>query len=666
MLTKSQSPEDQMDIHQFFHQHPSALFDLQKGYLPPTVLAFIIEREIGLEAYIHGWESYLANIALKPQWRLAGNVEVGDFIASMLSGYIPSKDTFQKHGGIWKAVENYDPGRNETRPTCCPACGSSFWSHEFGNSWKAFASLNIPEYRANKDECPPHVRVNIDGRDKKVCGHILSGPYESEQAAQMTCPSENQVANIDSQWFVVCGHPVSLMSLYNYVHAYIMKPLRAEHKRFLTAKTKGRMNVMEAYNCPTCGQLNEAQLEETTDENLEKDLSYECHVCYARHSADDLTFFTIERNNVSLDTPLGDDGKATIGDMLPSPAFVHEELAQVQLNVQSTLSEFTTILEKIVEKNVDEARRRFKDRQLSKIPQLERSLRRAKSKNDAAKVAKTQKKLDAERENLVKDQNKIDYSGNLVEMFKLHYIGDEEGNKYDLRTLTERFMFKSLPYTLCRTCQHRDYEQNEKGKLQTQQLNARLELQRQAALGEVKGYDRQEILNTNASDLFPELGSFFHCTECGGHDLEYFGHNMKNPAEPRVEITPHIFQPAQREIRDLESQIFSYKLICPNCSTANNVRPDRMTGKLLDHKISKRITENEEGQGRKAVRERVEHRCSRCNHELTLDDVITSSNAKDAYSLLLKLRELVAEREVLRRAARLGDAGDDGWSVQSA
>lgn len=658
------SPEiSKEEIREYFHVHANLLFELQKGYLPPAVLKYLIEG-FGIEDYVKGWESYLANLATRPHWRLAGGVGIEDFVSSMMSGHIPSKDTIQSQGGIWNGIDNYDPTRNGTRPTICPFCGSSFWSYEHGNTWKAFAHLGLLEFRSNRDDCSPPIRMRIEGKDKKVCSHIVSGPYESEQAALIACPEDNRIAQLANVWYVICGHPIDLMSFNNYVHHFIMKPLRAEHKRFLTAKTKGRMNTIQAYNCPTCGFLNEADEIEVVEEETESTSSFhECRKCGTRHEASYLTFFSKEKSDISINAPLGEDGKATIGDLLPSRAFVDEDLAQCEIEVRATLCEFTGILQGIVDNKVAQAERKYQERLRDIIPPLERRLSKAKTKKDKAKILKTQKELEAQRENLIKDMNKIDYSRNLVEMFRLHYIGDDEGNTYDLRRLTEMFMFKSLPYTLCRECGNKDFEQNETGKMQKQHLHARQALKKRAEHEDVPGYDRKELLNISSSELLLELGSYFHCTRCGSHNIVYFKPGDKNPEEPRVEITPHIFQPAQREIRELEEFIFSYKLIC-RCGTENSVRPDRTTGKLLDHKISKRIIE-EDGE-RKALREKVEYRCSKCNAILTLEDVETSSKAKEAYSLLLKLKSLVEERRELRQAVQIQaqQSGESGWSSQ--
>ena len=641
---------------------PTILFEMLKGYIPPTVLQKIVKNQRGQDAFVLAWYKYLHNLSHKTSWRLVGVTDPDDFVSNMMMGYLPSKDAFQSQGGVWHAVQGYDPTRNGVRPTVCPRCGSSFWSHEHGNCSPEFADWGIPEYRNSPSDCPNSIRLDCsDGTERKMCGHIVSGPYGSKQAAQIACSSENEISEIKSQWFVVCGYQIGLMSFYNYVHSFVMKPLRAENRRYLTAKTKGRMNITSAYNCPVCNQLNEANCAENEESgNGSKDF-YECKVCGARHESSTITFFVMERNNVSLDTPLGDDGKATIGDMLPSNGFADEELIQCEAQIQETLAAFTDILQSIADANLAEARKRFEDRQLSKLPQIERGLKRAKIKGDVEKIAKFQKQLDSEQENLIKDQNKIDYTINLVEMFKLHYIGDAEGNKVDLRKLTERFMFKSLPYTICEDCKYREYEQNETGKLERQQQDARIALKKRAEQGDVPGYDRQHILSTDIVDLYPNRGSFFYCKECGGHHLSYFGPGMKNPEEPRIEITPHIFQPAQREIRELESQIYSHKLVCAVCGTSNSVRPDRMTGKLLDHKISKKIVE-QDGE-RVAVREKAEHVCSHCNNPLTLDDVITSSNAQNAYSLLVKLKNLVEDRNNLRAASKMQLAKEEGWDV---
>lgn len=639
------------------------MFDLQKGYLPPSFLQQITSSPLGEDAFLLGWYNYLPSLARSPKWRLsngqAGGLDECDFTSSMLNGHIPAKDAFQSQGGISNAVNTYDPTRGETRPSICAKCGSSFWSHENGNTWKGFANWGIPEYRTDKSECPTQQIVRVDGRERKVCGHIISGPYETEQAAQIACPKENFVVKIDNQWVVICGETVNLMSFSNYVHKYVMKPIKAENRRFISAKTKGRTNLAGAFTCPSCNQLNELQEAETDDDS---ENYYRCRFCDSLQHPNEVQIIYLEKTSVSLSTPISEDGKATIGDMIPSPERLDEELAQCEYQIQETLADFTARLQAIVDFKLKDAESKLKDRQLTKIPQLERSFKRARAKGDKTKIEKVEKKLRREKESLVKDENKIEYTGNLVTMFKLHYIGDDEGVTWDLRKLTERFMFKCLPHTVCRDCGYKHEEQNEKGKMELQQRNARVRLRRLAEQGEVDGYDRDVILNTPEDELLPKLGSFFHCEECGGSKLDYYGPGSRNPDNPRVEITPHIFQPAQREIRELESQIFSYKLLCPNCDTSNNVRPDRMTGEILDHKISKKIVE--ENGVRKAVREKAQHSCLKCNHPLTLNDVVKSSNAKDAYSLLMKLHELVQERELLRQAIRRRHDGDNGWRIQ--
>jgi transcription elongation factor Elf1 len=668
-VTSPSSLQPSQDFFDQISRDPSLLFNMLKGFVPQEVIRRIKNTPRGELSFYYAWEKYLTNLSSRPSWRLVGVEDSQDFVQCMMMGYVHSKETTQSQGGVYEAVEGYDPtraSRGEARPTICPRCGSSFWSSDHGNGLPVFRDWNIPEYRENPSECPSSILLSSQddsGKkiEKKMCGHIVSGPYDSKQAAQIARLDEHEVALVRDQWFVVCGHPIGLMSFYNYVHAFVMKPLRAENRRFLTAKTKGRMNILQMYNCPSCEYLNEASCEESDSDSTDKKEFYECKSCNQRHEVDAVTIFTMERDNISLDTPLSDDGKATIGDMLPSSGFVDEELANCEMQIQEILASFTEILQSIVDTNVNEAKKRAQDRQLSKIPQLRRSLKRAKAHDDQDKIAELEAKLETELENGIKDQNKIDYTSNLVEMFKLHYIGDIDGNTVDLRKLTERFMFKSLPYTVCSDCNHREFEQNETGKIERQQSEARLTLRKIAEQGEVPGYDRQKILEMSSEQLFPELGSYFHCKDCGSANLKYYGPGMKNPDEPRIEITPHIFQPAQREIRVLESQIYSYKLVCPECNTQNSVRPDRMTGKLLDHKISKKVVEGEDGE-RVALREKAEHRCSKCNHSLTLEDVIASSNAKDAYSLLMKLRYLVEERNNLKAMSQVQQAKEERWS----
>lgn len=651
--------EEGVDPIFFFYSNPSALFELQKGFLPKKFLERIVSTETGLEAYIKGWTSYLLNLAKTPGWRLTGsNFDESDFVQSMMLGLIPSKEAIQSQGGIWQAVEGYNPTRDGVRPTVCPGCGSSFWSYEYGNMNKAFANWGIEEYRENRNECRPQLKVKINNKEKKVCGHILSGPYESLQAAEIAKGESNQVAFIEGGYYVVCGHPANLMSFNNYIHSYIMRPLRAENRRFLTAKTKGRTNVVDSYSCPVCSHVNKAQ--PLIENNI---THYQCDSCGTKFTQDEIHIFQLERGSISIDAPLGEDGKSTVGDMLASRVFIDEDLATIQSQIQETRSAFTQLLDGIVDAKVQDVKKRYDERRLTKIPGIQRSIERAKRKNDKDKLAKHKEKLEIEQANLLRDLNKIEYTSNFVEMFKLHYIGDDEERKYDFRELTEMFMFKSLPYTLCQDCGNRDFELNETGKIESSQRAARQKLKDLAKNEAVEGYDKDYILNCPTTVLYPELGSYFYCTKCNSTHLRYFAPGSKNPEEPRIEITPHIFQPAQREIRELEAQVFSYKLLCSNCGTSNKVRPDKITGKVSNFKISKRVVE-QDGK-RLGIREETEHRCSKCNTVLTLDDIVEASNAKDAYSLLVKLRELVQKRNELQDSIRAEEAREDGWAIQS-
>lgn len=635
--------------------NPSLIISLQKGYIPQPVLIRLFENSHYHDTHISAWYSYLLNLAKYGGWNLAGNVEPEDFASCMLTGYVLSKETIQQQGGISQAQLGYDPTRKGDRPTICPDCGSSFWSHEHGNTDPLFADWEIPEFRSDPLDCPTPIRRSNGKKEQKVCGKILAGPFDTKEQARAHCTKNNCAIEINKAWFVACGHSIDLMSFHNYILNYVMKPLRAEHFRFATAKTKGRMNIIQGYKCPCCHHTNEAIL---TEHDLEESSKvYICNYCGTRHLPDELMLFTMERGSVSLSTPVGDDGKATIGDLLASPQLVDEELQLTERMIRETLGEFSEILQKIVDRKLQEAQSRLKDRTFTRIPSIERALRRARLQNNQKKLKEAEIKLAREQENLIKDQNKIDYTSSLVDMFRLHFIGDESGETWDYRRLSERFMFKSKPYTECQDCGHRDYEQNETGKIERDYEQAREVLRRLAEADNVPGYDRDQILNTPISKLLPELGSVFYCSKCNSIHLKYYGPGSKNPTEPRIDITPHIFQPAQREIDELKSEIFSYKLRCPACQHENLIRPDKASGKLLDHKISKRTIE-EDGK-RHSVRKKVEHSCAKCNHPLTLEDKITSKE-QEAYSLLIKLRELILERDKLRAAKRSG--GDFEWT----
>lgn len=623
------------------------IFDLQKGYIPQAVLTTLLSDSLILDIYIRGWQTYLKGLSRKPEWRLTGLSSDEDFIQSMLMGYIPSKEVTHNLGGIWKAAESYDPSRKGQRPTSCPECGSSFWSHEHGNTHPAFAQWGISEYKTEKADCQSPITIN----KKKFCAKVKS-THSSEQEANRAKGANNLVIqSSETTWQVICGYVTDLMSFSNYVHKFIMRPVKTEHRRHLTAPTKGRIHTVEAFTCISCGRSNTLNDCHSQSDSEESDSLqwYECTHCGKMNKSDEIRCYTIEKNNTSLSTPLGFDGKATFGDLLPSPMIVDEELKDVENAIHKVRETFMDILRKISSENEKIASQRKKDRVITKIPRLERSLRKAKAMKNIVQIEKLTAQLNNEKESLLKDENRIESSQNLIEMFKLHYIGDDEGEKWDLKRLTEKFMFKSLPYTQCLKCNHRMYELNETGKIEAAYVTSRHILLRKARLGIIEDYRTEDILKfeKNPSDLLPHLGSFFWCAECNSIELQYFAKGTINPAEPRIEITPHIFQPAQREIRDLESQVFSYYLQCPQCSHNNSVRPDKMTGEIDEYKTSKRIAIEEDGT-RTAVRSLEKHTCAKCQCILTRDDVVRASKAKDAFSLLQQLSELVTERNKLK------------------
>ena len=639
----SASPKARVDIS-FFLQSAVELLNMQRGFIPQAALLKLLENERIGNLFSKGWSDYLVPLASSNKWRLAGDVPPEDFSQCMMMGYLQDKDDFQAQGGIWHGIKRYDPTRGQTRATICPDCGSSFWSHEQGNSQAIFADTGIAEFRSNKNECPTQVKI----KNLRVCGHVISGPYETEDAALISANGKH-ITLIDKKWHVVCGHPIDLMSYYSYAHRFIMKPLRAEHRRYLYASTKGRIPNVLAFSCSQCGMMSDYD-EDLVDSEDEKS-TYPCRHCGALLDTETLNIFVRERATSSLDAPISDGEQMCLGDLLPSNRIVSEELAQAEISLKSVCDDFMAILKNITDKTAAELRLRYLERLNTKIPTLKRALNRAKALNDGVKFRDIETKLQKEDENLIEDQNKIDYTNNLVQMYKLHYIGDHTGRIYDLRELTEKFMFKSLPYTECQSCKARMYEQNETGKIEEDALAARKDLYAKAVLGEVAGYSRDEILTAapTGTNLFPKLGKYFHCTKCQSSDLIYFGPGTRNPSEPRVKMTPHIFQPAQREIKELESQIFSYKLLC-TCGATNLIRPDKMSGKLRTQKISKTIVTNADGT-RSAVREVTEYTCARCNRGLTLENVIHNCQEKDALSLLTSLKEFVIERDRLKFGA---------------
>ncbi len=632
------------------YDNPEALFELQKDFIPQSVLKRIVSTERGLNAFIKSWTNYLVHLSNNPQWRFGGNQDKEDIAQNIIMGYCQIKETSQSQGGILTGIDLYDPTRKNTRETCCPDCKSSYWSSKAGNGLAMFKDWNIPEFRENLEDCRPSVKL----RREKVCSKILSGPYEDQSTAAMFA-NGHETYEIDKKWYVICGHVIKLMSFQNYIHQFVMRPLKAEHRRYLTAKTKGRSNTIQAFICPNCNTQNEydeEQLEENTNEDGTIDVRIACQKCNSLYSPEDLTIFTKERTNISLDAPLTEGEKGKFGDVLPAAAFVSEELQSVELQLIEKHRQVKEALNDIMAKRVAELESRMKDREITKIPKLERALSKAESKRDTVKVAEHRGKLENERANLIRDQNKIDYTKNLVRMYELHYIGDETGKTYDLRQLTEMFMFKSLPYTLCNCCGEKMFEQNERGKIENDYVSSRIALKKLAETQEIPGLDNEYIRKTPAGELYPHCGKYFVCEKCKSADIMYYAAGMTNPREPRIEITPHIFQPAQRELKELQESIWSFKLVCSNCATENIVRPDKETGKVQGEdgvaiKVSKTIRLNEDGV-REAVRTAVQHTCSRCNQTLYLEDMVRSSSEKSAYEIFLQIKELTEERERLK------------------
>lgn len=626
-----------------FYYDPATLFNIQKGFIPKQVLLKIISTESGTESYIRGWQSYLTHLGKNPHWRLCGNIEPEDFASSMLMGHIPAKDAIQAQGGVLNAPHGYNPTRDGTRPTICPTCGSSFWSYEHGNTLKCFADWDIVEFRNNRNECMPPVKV----KGVKVCSHIIAGPFENQAAAQIAGNGKEAVL-VNNQWVVICGHPVDLMSFSNFTHKFVMRPLKAEQKRFVTAKTKGRSNNSQAFSCACCGVVNEYN-EDFVNEDDGENPTIDCTNCGKTMKVNSLQIFVREKSHVSLDAPLTDDGKATVGDMLPSPVTVDNERRAINTQISEYVHQFRLRIENITGERLKGYQLKLLERKQSRLPAVRRALEKAKLRKETAKIEELTKKLLSEEEGLITDQNRIDYTRALPDMYYLHYFGDDEYEKYDFRELTEKFMFKSLPYTQCNDCKTKMFELNETGKIEKDFVNARIRLRERAQLEDVPGYDRQMLIDPAVplANLLPHLGKYFHCDQCGGHNLSYYGPGKKNCAEPRIEITPHIFQPAQRELTDLHREIFAYKLRCPQCANENVIRPDKVTGELPTNKISKRIVHDEDGT-RRSLRQEIEHTCSRCNHLLNVEeDMIESSNEKDAYDIIAKIQDLVNERQAL-------------------
>lgn len=499
-------------------------YERLSNFIPRQVLQF--DYKNNEEKLCRIFEPELIKFYNSNRFIMGKEVEVEDFVQSMLTGYIPAKDMFQSQGGIINALDNYDPSKGE-RDVICPECGASFWSHTAGNSLTKYKELNLIEWREDKKNCPKPVFIN----NNKVCGRIVGGPYQEE--------GKNRI-KAGNQYYEYCGHPIELMSFARFIREYVMKPLITENNRYRHAKTKGRTNVDEIHRCPKCN----SECSTTINMNIASKEERFC-MCRCGHS------FHISNETIHI-----------------------KEKGSVSYDQEDEESEISIIKNTLCAKNeIPEIEDQEYKQEISlHVNGIRQGYQKIKSSKKFAKKKKS-----------VEIHESYYFGENCSKLSEIDPNSDEiiESDKCfsNHREISDKILNKILHYTECLQCGHCEDEKPEKQKFEKDQINIRREWIEKIKSGFrdnridsstdlLEKMTDKELLNTMLSDL----GSILQCKKCGSLKLQYHGVGCKCGKHEGKDVKIHIFQPSQRHVKNIDADLVSFFYCCPQCGDREKIK----------------------------------------------------------------------------------------------
>lgn len=250
-------------------------------YIPPQVVKDKYGSGEGQNAfsYVLYGNIFPRLYADKANWIMQDEFGVSispeDFASSLLSGYIPAKNTIGKSSALG-AINTYSPrpiipGSQETDNSIqsreidgvsqyvCPRCKSSFWAEIAGGPGpNPIVISHHPETDIRKQKSCGGGKHQVDpgdypmtSSDGKIYDSVVDDPFVK---------SEN------NNYYRYCGYPFNIKPFYSELYSR-MKSVRTEDRRYRYAPTMGRRpaGTVRVYTCEHCAHPNYDYYENVED-----------------------------------------------------------------------------------------------------------------------------------------------------------------------------------------------------------------------------------------------------------------------------------------------------------------------------------------------------------------------------------------------------------------